>query len=247
MRLRVFPDADAVAEAAARGFVSAAQAAITERGRFLVALAGGRTPAAAYSQLAAEPWRDRVDWARVEFFWGDERAVPPDDPRSNYGMARRTLLRSLGIAERQVHRMRGEDPDLESAARDYAAVLERLAGSPPVLDLVMLGMGADGHVASLFPGTDALQESRRSVVHVRVPETGAARLTLTFPVILRARAIVVQVTGADKAGTLGDVFRPGENGAALPARRLHEAADRVLWLVDEAARPVVRRDAPLSE
>ena len=234
MRVRVLPDRDAVAEAAAREIVGAAQQAITVRGRFLVALAGGRTPALAYSQLAAEPWSDSVDWSRVEFFWGDERAVPPDDPESNYGMVRRTLLRPLGIRDTQVHRMRGEDPDPAAAALEYASELERVAGAPPVFDLVLLGMGADGHVASLFPESTALSENERTVTDVLVPGSRARRLTLTFPVILAARAILVQVTGADKAKALRRVFM-SHAGDTLPAIRLSDAAARVLWLVDATA------------
>jgi len=235
MRVRVLSDLDAVAEVAAREFAQAAQQAIASRGRFLVALAGGRTPALAYSQLAADPWCDRVDWSRVEFFWGDERAVPPDDPESNYGLARRTMLRPLGIDESRVHRMRGEAEDLGSAAREYGEVLARVAGTPPVLDLVLLGMGADGHIASLFPESPALSERQRPVIDVEEPDTGMRRLTLTFPVILGARSIAVQVTGADKAQTLRRVFLSDPDSVTLPACRLSKAGGRVLWLVDASA------------
>lgn len=252
MRVRVLPDRDAVAEMAAREIADAAREAIASRGRFLLALAGGRTPALAYSQLAADPWCDSVDWPRVEFFWSDERAVPPDDPESNYAMARRTMLRPLGIDESRMHRMRGEVEDLASAAREYAAELERLAGKRPVLDLVLLGMGADGHVASLFPGSPALTENGRTVVDVQAPSTGAGRLTLTFPVIVAARGILVQVTGADKAETLRRVLLSNPDARTLPACRLGQAGARVLWLVDEAAAggkagPGATARAPRSE
>jgi len=245
MRLRVLPDSDAVAEAAAREIAAAAQQASMERGRVLLALAGGRTPALAYRRLAADPWRDSVDWPRAEFFWGDERAVPPDDPASNYGMARRTMLRPLGIDEGRLHRMRAEAPDLEAAAREYEADLRRVAGEPPVLDVVLLGMGADGHVASLFPASPALREGDRLVTDVDGPAGGARRLTLTFPAILAARAVLMQVAGADKAGALREVFAADGDADRLPARRLHEAGDRVLWLVDRAAAAALdHREAP---
>jgi 6-phosphogluconolactonase len=252
MRVRVLPDLDAVAESAARETAEAAQQAITLRGRFLVALAGGRTPALAYRHLAADPWCDSVNWSRVEFFWGDERAVPADDPESNYGLARRALLRPLAIDERRVHRMRAEDPDLAAAAREYASALERIAGAPPVLDLVLLGMGADGHVASLFPGSAALSENERAVVDVRVPATGASRLTLTLPVILSARGVLVQVAGAEKADALRRVLQPGPDADTLPAGRLREAGERVVWLVDASAGSALdparaRTAAPRSE
>jgi 6-phosphogluconolactonase len=242
MRARVLPDRDALADAAVREFVDAAREAITVRGQFLVALAGGRTPVVAYTRLAAEPWRESVDWSRVHFFWGDERAVPPDDPESNFGVARRALLRPIGIAEDRVHRMRGEDADLERAARDYERELRRFAGEPPVLDLVLLGMGADGHVASLFPGSAAAAEQDRQVVTAVAPTTERRRLTLTFPVLLASRRIVVQVAGRDKAQVVRDVMGGGSRGM-LPAERLHDAGHRVIWLMDAPAGSELEPDA----
>lgn len=236
MRARVLPDAGSLADAAAREFVDAAKGDIAVHGRFLVALAGGRTPIAMYERLAAGPLRDEVDWSRVEFFTSDERAVPPDDAESNYGTARRTLLDPLGIDAERVHRMQGEAADLDAAARAYEAELLRVAGTPPSLDLVLLGIGADGHTASLFPGSDALAETERWVVASRGPAAGARRLTLTFPAILAARRIMVLVSGADKGETLRSVMHGGTL-SALPAERLHEAGSRVAWLVDaDAAR-----------
>jgi 6-phosphogluconolactonase len=244
MRVRVLPDLDAVAEMAAREIAEAAQRAITARGRFVLALAGGRTPALAYTQLGLDPWTEAVDWSRVEFCWGDERAVPPDHGESNYAMARRTLLRPLGIDESRVHRMRGEASDLDAAAREYETELTRLAGSPPVLDLILLGMGADGHVASLFPGSPALTETERLVLGVAGPETGRARLTLTFPTILASRQVLVQVSGPDKREAVHRAL--GLAGAVdedVPARRLLDAGDRVLWLLDAAAAGDIHNEA----
>ena len=236
MRARVLPDTEALAEAAAGEFVDAARSDIGARGRFLVALAGGRTPIGMYGRLASGPLRDEVDWSRVEFFTSDERAVPPDHPDSNFGMARRALLDPLGIDPRRIHRMRGEATDLDAAAREYDEELVTVAGRPPILDLVLLGMGADGHTASLFPGTDALSETSRWVVASAGPGSGSRRLTLTFPAILSARRIMVLVSGADKGETLRRLKENSEL-AALPAARLHEAGSRIAWLVEaEAAR-----------
>ena len=244
MRARVLPDLDALSDAAAREIAGAAQRAIDLRERFLVALAGGRTPTRTYESLALAPLKDEVDWGSVEFFWSDERAVPPDHPDSNYGMARRTLLTPLGVDDVRVHRMPGEAPDLDRAAREYESELVRCAGARPVLDLVLLGVGADGHTASLFPGTDALAETSRWVVATAKPGSAAGRLTLTFPAILAARQIMVLVTGIDKAEVL-QLAMEGGPFAGLPAQRLQEAGSRVAWFVDaDAARLTADSNAP---
>jgi 6-phosphogluconolactonase len=236
MRARVLPSVDALAEAAAREIVDAAQRAIALRDRFLVALAGGRTPIRTYEALASPPLKDEVDWGGVEFFWSDERAVRPEDPDSNYGMARDVLLAPLGIEDRRVHRMAAEGKDLDRAARDYEAELVRVAGVPPVLDLVLLGIGADGHTASLFPGTPAPAEANRWVVASRRPDSTGGRLTLTFPTIFAARQIMVLVAGVDKAEAL-HLAMEGGPVMSLPSQRLQEAGSRVAWFVDaDAAR-----------
>ena len=240
MPVRVLADVEALAEAAARDVADAARQDIEATGRFLVALAGGRTPVNTYQRLANGPWRDAVDWSRVEVFTSDERAVPPGHPDSNFAMIARTLLEPLGIPPERAHRMRGESEDLEAAAREYEANLVRVAGDPPVLDLVILGVGADGHTASLFPGAGALEDTSRCVVESSGPDGAGRRLTLTFPVILGARRIMVLVAGADKGETLRRVMEGGT--LALPAERLHEAGSRVMWLVEAAAaRPAFER------
>lgn len=234
MRARVLPDLEALAEAAAREFADAAERAIALRGRVLVALAGGRTPIRMYESLASTPLRNSLDWRQVEFFWSDERAVPPEHPESNYGMARRTLLVPLGIEDGQVNRMVGESADLDRSAREYEAVLVDRAGTPPVLDLIVLGIGADGHTASLFPGTAASAEASRWVVASRGPGPTSGRLTLTFPTILAARQIMVLVAGVDKAEPVRLAMK-GEPFTALPAQRLQDAGSRVAWFLDAAA------------
>lgn len=230
----VLPTPTDVAAAAADGFVKAARNAIRARGRFLVALSGGRSPHTAFHLLRAAPRVTRVRWGQVEILWSDERAVPPDDPESNYGAARESLLVHLpGLRPEAVHRMAGEGPDLDAAAWAYEAELRQVTGvgpgQVPVLDLIWLGMGVDGHTASLCPGDDALMVANRLVVATWPPGYDTPRLTLTYPVLNAARQVTFLVVGADKAETLAAV-RAGED---LPAARVH--AERVSWLVDAAA------------
>jgi 6-phosphogluconolactonase len=237
--LVIAADAAALAEAAARDVVQQGNDAIAARGRFLIALSGGSTPRAMHERLSGGPLRNELDWSRVEFFWSDERAVGPDDPQSNYRMARETLLDPLGIDHRQVHRMRGEAADLEAAAREYEDTLIRLvpsdpSGSAPALDLVLLGMGTDGHTASLFPGTKALHVTGRLVVANDVPQLSTRRLTFTFDLILAARAVRVLVAGREKAAVLDAVRRGPRDVHRYPVQHLL-GAPQVRWLVDRAA------------
>lgn len=233
-RFTVLPDPPAVAEATADRFVAAAQAAVEQRGRFCVALSGGSTPRAVYPLLTASPRVERVDWSRVEFFWGDERAVPPDDPESNFGVAYRMLVSRLpGVRPEAVHRMPADAPDRDAAARAYEREIARAVPAedePPPFDLIWLGMGADGHTASLFPGSEALDVYDRSVVANWAPSLGTWRMTFTFPLIDAARQVLFVVTGADKAPAVRAV-RSGESD--LPAARVEAAA--VEWLLDRAA------------
>jgi 6-phosphogluconolactonase len=192
---------------------TAAAAAIAARGRFRIALAGGSTPRALYPTLVGG-----FDWTRANVFFGDERSVPPDDPQSNYRMARETLLDPAQVPPANVVRWRGEDPDLDAAARDYQAALTAGA-SPPWLDLALLGLGPDGHTASLFPGTSALAEEDRLAVAVDVPQMGTRRLTLTYPALCGAREVCFLVTGRDKAAALAAVVEAGHLPAARIVRR----------------------------
>jgi 6-phosphogluconolactonase len=177
----------------AQELVARAQAAVALRGRFTVALAGGQTPRALYELLAdpEEPFRDRIAWAATEVFFGDERCVGPDHPESNYGAARASLLARVPLLPANVHRLRGED-DPAAAAVAYESELRRSVPSErgvPRFDLVLLGLGRDGHTASLFPGTAALEEEHRLVVANEVPQLGGFRLTFTFPLLCAARAV----------------------------------------------------------
>ena len=236
-RVVVLPTPAAVAERTADRVVAAARNAIRRRGRFRIALPGGSTPRTAYALLSAAPRVGRVDWSRVEFFWGDERHVPPDHADSNFALAWRLLLSHLpGLRSAALHRMRAERGDLDAAAVAYQRDLARAFGTtpgaprPPALDLVWLGIGRDGHTASLFPGADALAERRRWVVATPAPPPHHARLTLTLPVINAARAVLVVAVGADKAPALRAI-RSGSR--LLPAARLR--ARGTLWLLDSLA------------
>jgi 6-phosphogluconolactonase len=223
----VAADLDALVDGMAARIRAVAAAAIAARGRFRIALAGGATPRTLYPALTD----GRIDWTRAEIFFGDERAVPPDDARSNYRMARETLLDPAAVPAASVHRWRAEAADLDAAARDYESTLRAAAG-PPWLDLALLGLGADGHTASLFPGTAALAEQSRLAVAVDAPAAGGRRLTLTYPALLGAGAVVFLVAGADKAAALADVIRPD---STLPAARIVQRAAPVAIFCDRAA------------
>ena len=236
-RFVVLPTPLAVAEGAADRIVAAARNAIRRRGRFRIALSGGSTPLPVYALLAAPPRVGAVDWSRVEFFWGDERCVPPDHPESNYGVARRLLLDRLpGVPSGAIHRMAADLPDREREAVRYQAEIAGEFGTspdaarPPAFDLVWLGMGRDGHTASLFPGSTALEERHRWVVASWAPAPAAWRMTLTLPIINAARSALFVVIGADKAGPLAAI-RSGSRKP--PAARVH--ARSTVWLVDGSA------------
>jgi 6-phosphogluconolactonase len=233
--LIVKPDALQVACAAAERIVAWAGQAIDARGRFSIALAGGLTPRAAYQRLASQPCRDGIDWSGVHVFWGDERCVPPADPSSNYGMAYESLLSKVPIPVQNVHRMKGE-VDARTAAQAYADELRRFFGAAwPRFDLVVLGMGDDGHTASLFPGSPVLYETEHAVVAVTADyqDRPACRLTLTPPAINAARVVMFVVTGPQKAAMVQQVLegRPDR----LPAQRIEPLEGELYWLLDAAA------------
>jgi 6-phosphogluconolactonase len=213
--------------------IAAATAAIGATGRFTLALSGGSTPRALYSRLAEPAQATRMDWGRVHLFWGDERCVPPTDGSSNYRMAEEALLSKVPIPPANVHRIRGED-EPRAAATGYEALLRSwFAGT--TFDLVLLGMGSNGHTASLFPGLTALGEAERWVVAELVPEVGMWRVTLTAPAINAAARVLFLVTGRDKAATLREVLSGPRDPRRLPAQLISPSPGRLTWLVDEAA------------
>jgi 6-phosphogluconolactonase len=233
--IRVLPDAAALADAAARQIVERAQAAIDARGVFSIALSGGSTPRELHHRLASAPLAQRVDWQRVHVFFGDERCVPPDDPQSNYHVAQETLLSRVPIPPAQVHRMRGELPP-EEAAADYTGQLEAFfEDEPPRLDVIVLGMGDNGHTASLFPGLTAVHEQQRWVVAENVPEVGMWRITLTPVVLNLGHQVLFLVAGEAKASMLREVLEGAYAPDERPAQIVRPAPGEVIWLVDAAA------------
>jgi len=215
--------------------------AIRLRDRFLLALSGGSTPQRLYQTLAQPACAPQeMDWDRTVFLFGDERCVGPDHPDSNYGMARASLFAPLGIPQEQVHRMSGENPDPRAAAVAYERVLRTVTGCPgpdiPPLDLILLGLGEDGHTASLFPGTTALQESDRLVTVSRSPKGIPLRLTLTLGVINRANVILFLITGSTKAQIVRRILEPQTDAdRALPAALVTPEQGRLIWMLDQAA------------
>jgi len=236
--VKVYPGPGELGTAAAERFTRLAREAVRERGLFAALLSGGRTPRTLYSLLGSDMFAEAIEWQAVHLFWGDERCVGPGSPRSNYAMVREALLSRIEIPDRNVHRILGElDP--AQAAREYEDEIRKIlagAGRTPVFDLVLLGLGTDGHTLSLFPGSAALEETRRMVVADTAPD-GEQRVTVTLPVVNNARNVVFMVSGAEKAGILKDLVSGVEDGraGALPASLVRPAETDVVWLVDEAA------------
>ncbi|MBI4563496.1 MAG: 6-phosphogluconolactonase [Planctomycetes bacterium] len=238
--LFTFGDPGEMARRAAEVIVAAAPP-----GSWRIALSGGTTPRPLYSLLAQEPYRSAMDWSRVDLFWVDERAVPPDHPDSNFRAARELLIDPLGLPQDRIHRMPADCPDLDAAARAYESELARaFETSPPSFDLVVLGIGADGHIASLFPGSETLNETRRGVVAAEAPVEPRGRLTLTPPVLRRAVRILVLVSGAAKAEALARALEGPFEPDRCPAQILREAQGRVIWMADAAAASRVRGNEP---
>ena len=236
--LTIYDDLTALTRAAAELFVSISQRAV-DQGRFCVALSGGSTPRLFYSLLATSPYRDRINWSRVEFFWGDERTVPPDDPESNYRMARETLLEHVPVQSGQIHPIPTQLGDPAATAVAYSDELRRVLrlgrDELPRFDLILLGMGPDGHTASLFPHTAALRARGRLVVANSVPQLQTFRITLTADVINNAEHVAFLVAGEDKADALRAVLEGPRDVETYPSQIIAPTDGEVRWLVDRAA------------
>jgi 6-phosphogluconolactonase len=232
--IEIFATPEALADAVARHIAVCAADAIPSTGRFTLALAGGSTPRAAYSRLATRDSRADVDWQRTHVLWGDERCVPPTDPRSNYRMAQEALLSRVPIPVQQIHRIRGED-DPERASADYERDVRSMLAGERSLDLVLLGLGEDGHTASLFPGQPAVHETGRWVMAALAPDQKLWRVTLTPGILNRARNVTFVVSGANKAETLQQVLEGPFNPDLLPAQAIRPVPGRLTWLVDQTA------------
>lgn len=236
-KVQVFAGLEELSAAAAGQFIRLAEASIAERGRFDVALTGGSTPRRMYEYLANARYAEQVAWPSVHIYFGDERCVPPHHPDSNFGMAYEALLRHVPLPSAQIQRMHGEEDPTE-AATAYARLLDaQLPKSPrgmPQFDLVLLGLGADGHIASLFPGTEGLAERSRCAVANYVPQLQAWRLSLTLPVIASGRQILLLVSGEPKASIVSKILADNDESPPLPAQMLESAAT-LEWYLDSAA------------
>ena len=233
-----------VAAEAAKRFQSLAKASIAANGRFTVALSGGSTPKTMHTLLAAAPYAESIDWSKVFIFFGDERCVPPDHPDSNYRMALETLLSKVAIPTENIYRMHAEDEPQE-AAEAYNSDLQKFfglaeAGGPspesfPRLDLIFLGMGPDGHTASLFPGTAALEERSKAVTANYIPKLDANRITLTAPTINQAAHIVFLIEGESKASALYEVLEGEYQPQVYPSQLIRPTQGQLTFLLDSAA------------
>jgi 6-phosphogluconolactonase len=234
--IHIFKNLETLSQAAAGIFVEQARQSVAERDRFLVALNGGNTPTHLF-QLLATDFREQVNWSKVHFFWGDERCVPPEDAGSSYGQAWNTLLRHVPVRDLNIHRIQGELGPAEASKR-YSATLQRFAAPPlewPRFDLVFLGMGEDGHTASLFPGSPVEGSEPTLPVTAQYQDRPADRVTLTPLVFNRAHMLVFMAVGEKKAHTLAEVLSDRYHPELYPVQRIQPIDGRLVWLVDEAA------------
>lgn len=243
-KIRIFADAEAMSRAAAQTIIEHISAGLQNRDTYALALSGGSTPKRLYSLLAEEAaLRDQIPWQRIHFFWGDERHVPPNHPESNYLMAYHTLLSQAPVPAANIHRFFSEDADAQKAAANYELEIRSFfnsffnvrAGQLPRFDLVLLGLGADGHTASLFPGTSALKETRRLVLADWVEKFRAFRLTLTAPVLNSADCILFLVAGQDKADAVKAVLEGNFQPDRYPAQLIQPSGGELIWLLDRSA------------
>lgn len=245
MNITIYPDADTLSQAAAQYVVQAANEAIAAHGRFTLALSGGSTPKKLYSLLANEPYRAQVDWTKVEVFWGDERNVAADDPESNYHMAMETLLSKVPIPADHIHRVPADEADRDAASLRYTEEMRRVFGTngTPAFDLIQLGMGPEGHTASLFPHQDSLKEVERLVMPVTVPKPPPPRLTFTPPLLNAAQRIQFLVTGKEKAEALHAVLEGTYQPEEYPAQIVRPTHGEVLWMLDTAAASLLKKQS----
>jgi 6-phosphogluconolactonase len=235
-KIRIFKDSEALSRDAAGLFVKQAQKSIAERGQFLTALNGGNTPTRLFQLLATE-YRDQVNWDQVHVFWGDERCVPPDDPGSNYWQAKDVLLSHVPIPELNIHRVKGELKPVD-ASKEYALTLKKFALPPlefPRFDLILLGMGEDGHTASLFPGSPVDVTEATLPVTAHYQDRPANRVSLTQLVFNQAQMVAFMATGEKKAATLAEVLSDRYDPELYPAQRIEPKHGNLIWFVDEEA------------
>ena len=233
--VEILADADALAERAAELVLEASTRATSSKETFSIALSGGSTPKTLYQLLAdpAQRFREQFPWSSTHFFWTDERHVGPDDPESNYRMAQEAMLSHVPIPQINIHRIYGELKNAERAATDYEAELKKTFGNSPRIDLVLLGMGADGHTASIFPGSEVLNETNSLVAAPWVDKLNSYRLTMTLPVLNNAQEVLLLVSGEEKAETLNRVLTGSEH--QYPVQKIKPNNGSLTWLIDSAA------------
>jgi 6-phosphogluconolactonase len=235
-RVEVLSDLEALSHRAASIFVNTSRNSIATKKGFTVAISGGSTPRRLYALLGSEAYRDQVDWQHVHFFWADERCVPKEDEGSNFRTAFDTLLSKVALPDKNIHRIKGEEaPD--QAAGDYEEEIRRFFGGSgwPGFDLIILGVGEDGHTASLFPGSKSLEETARFAIPVYLKEPGKNRITLTLPVLNHADQILFLVAGPSKAAVLSEIFGEKEKRKLLPAGLINLLRGNMIWLMDQEA------------
>ncbi|MBD0372127.1 MAG: 6-phosphogluconolactonase [Pyrinomonadaceae bacterium] len=232
--VEVWANAHQLINRAAELFAETARQVVAEHDSFAVALSGGTTPRALYEMLAGEVYAPQIPWEEMLVFWSDERCVPPEADESNYRMAYEAMLARVPVPVNQIHRMRGED-EPEQAARDYEKLLQEKLGNPPRFDLILLGMGEDGHTASLFPNSPALHDTEHLVAAPYVEKLKAHRLTMTLVTINAARNVTFLATGEAKAATLRAVLEGEKDARRYPSQLVEPTGGELIWLVDEAA------------
>jgi 6-phosphogluconolactonase len=242
-KIHAYPSKDKLVTATTEHVVNSIGQAIEERGLCNIALAGGNTPREIYSMMAGSAYRDRVDWNRLHLFWGDERMVPPEHQDSNFRMVQETLLDHVKIPAGNVHRIRGEITP-EQAAREYAELLHsHFKADLPRFDLILLGIGEDGHTASLFPGTDAVEECVKHVTAVFVPRLDTWRVTLTFPVLNAAREILFLAAGRSKADIVQRIISIKQPAKEFPASMVNPENGTLHWMLDSEAMVLINKNA----
>ena len=229
MDLRILATKNDLARGAAEHFTLKSSEAVAQKGSFTVALSGGSTPKALYALLAdpTEPFRDQIPWSNIHFYWSDERHVPPDHPNSNFRIANEAMLSRVPVTPANVHRIISENPNAEAAAKDYEATIK-----DPRIDLILLGLGTDGHTASLFPGSDVLHETKRLVAAPWVEKLSTCRITMTLPLLNNGASVVFLVSGAEKAQIVKEVLEGPEK---YPAQAVKPTNGDLIWMLDQEA------------
>lgn len=242
--IRILKSLEQVSATAAEEIIQLAASAVEKRGVFRIALSGGSTPKTLYTKLSSDDLKKQMPWRSTHFFWSDERTVPPDHPDSNYRMAREAMFKHVDVSESQIHRIHAEVEDPNRAAEEYEKEIRQhfnVVSDVPQFDLILLGMGPDGHTASLFPGTEALNEQTRLVVSNWVSKFNTYRITFTVPLINHAASVMFMVCGEDKAATLKAVLEGPYDPEVYPSQLIKPDGD-LIWFIDQAAGKLLELD-----